>query len=118
MRTSSLTTCGFLHPHKSDVLVLRGSAEALAQVAEDHSFLMLAPFKGEVRRPRKALAAGLVMLGTVLGATVSQVGLGPAALTGATAMVLTRCLTPRQAYRAIDVRMFVSWPAPSRSARP
>jgi len=47
------------------------------------------------------------MLGTVLGATVSQIGLALAALTGATAMVLTRCLTPRQAYRAIDVRMFL-----------
>jgi di/tricarboxylate transporter len=47
------------------------------------------------------------MLGTVFGATLSQVGLGLAALSGAAAMVLTRCLTPRQAYRAIDVRMFI-----------
>jgi di/tricarboxylate transporter len=47
------------------------------------------------------------MLGTVFGATLSQVGLGLAALSGAMAMVLTRCLTPRQAYRAIDARMFL-----------
>jgi di/tricarboxylate transporter len=47
------------------------------------------------------------MLGTVLAATVEQIGLGLAAVSGATAMVLTRCLTPRQAYRSIDARMYL-----------
>jgi len=92
---------------EGDVLVLQGNAEALARLARDRNFLLLTPFQAEVRRPRKALISGLVMLGTVLGATLNQVGLGLAALSGATAMVLTRCLTPRQAYRAIDVRMFL-----------
>jgi di/tricarboxylate transporter len=92
---------------EGDVLVLQGDAEALGRLARDRDFLMLTPFRADVRRPRKALISGLVMLGTVFGATLSQVGLGLAALSGAMAMVLTRCLTPRQAYRAIDARMFL-----------
>lgn len=92
---------------EGDVLVLQGDAEALVSLTRDRDFLMLTPFQAEVRRPRKALISGMVMLGTVFGATLNQVGLGLAALSGATAMVLTRCLTPRQAYRAIDVRMYL-----------
>jgi di/tricarboxylate transporter len=96
-----------LQLREGDVLVLQGAAEAFAALASDRNFLLLTPFQAQVRRPRKALLSGLVMLGTVLAATVNQIGLGLAALSGATAMVLTRCLTPRQAYRSIDVRMFL-----------
>ena len=92
---------------EGDVLVLEGSADALARLAEDRDFLLLAPFQAHVHRPRKALLAALVMLGTVVLASFPQVGLGLGALSGATAMVLTRCLTPRQAYHAIDVRMYL-----------
>jgi di/tricarboxylate transporter len=96
-----------LRLREGDVLVLQGAAEAFAALASDRNFLLLTPFQAQVRRPRKAVLSGLVMLGTVLAATMNQVGLGLAAVTGATAMVLTRCLTPRQAYRSIDVRMFL-----------
>jgi di/tricarboxylate transporter len=92
---------------EGDVLVLQGGGEAFAALASDRNFLLLTPFQAQLRRPRKALTSGLVMLGTVLAATMSQIGLGLAAVTGATAMVLTGCLTPRQAYRSIDVRMYV-----------
>ena len=92
---------------EGDVLVLLGSAEAFNRMANDDNFLLLTPFQGEVRRPRKALIAGLVMLCTVIAATINQVGLGLAAIAGATAMVLSRCLTPRQAYRAVDGRMYL-----------
>jgi len=92
---------------EGDVLVLQGSADAFARMAADRNFLMLTRFEAEVRRPRKAALSGMVMLAAIFGATVNQVGLGLAAVSGATAMVLTRCLTPRQAYRAIDVRMYL-----------
>jgi di/tricarboxylate transporter len=92
---------------EGDVLVLQGSGEAFSNMANDANFLLLTPFQGQVRRPRKALIAGLVMLVTIVAATIPQIGLGLAAITGATAMVLTRCLTPRQAYRAVDGRMYL-----------
>jgi di/tricarboxylate transporter len=92
---------------EGDVLVLQGSADAFGQMAADRNFLLLTPFQANVHRPRKALLAALVMVGTIVGATLDQVGLGLAAISGATAMVLTRCLTPREAYRAVDVRMYL-----------
>ena len=92
---------------EGDVLVLQGSVEAFARMANDRNFLLLTPFEAQVRRPRKALVAALVMLATIGAATISQIGLGVAALGGAAAMVLSGCLTPRQAYRAVDSRMYL-----------
>ena len=46
------------------------------------------------------------MIGTVVAASVG-VPLEVAGLAGATAMVLTRCLTVGQAYQAIDARIYV-----------
>jgi di/tricarboxylate transporter len=92
---------------EGDVLVLQGSDEAFARMATDRGFLLLAPFEAHVRRPRKAALSALVMVVTIAAATWSQIGLGLAAVSGATAMVLTRCLTARQAYRAVDGRMYL-----------
>jgi di/tricarboxylate transporter len=65
------------------------------------------PFQGEVRRTRKALLASAIMLAAVVLTAFNLVPLQIAALAGAAAVVLTRCLTPRQAYRSIDQRIFV-----------
>jgi di/tricarboxylate transporter len=89
-----------------DVLLLHGNNEAIARVAADPVFLMMVPFQSDARLPSRAPIAGLIMLGTVAAATAG-VALEMAAIGGAVAMVLTRCLTANQAYRAIDVRMFV-----------
>ena len=90
-----------------DVLVLMGSENALARVAAESGFLMMVPFHGESRRTGKALTATAIMVAAVALTAFGVVTLELAALAGAIAMVLTRCLTARQAYRAIDQRIFV-----------
>jgi di/tricarboxylate transporter len=90
-----------------DVLVLQGDQEALARVENDRAFLMLVPFHGETRLRRKAPLAGAIMLATVIAAAFNLLSIEIAALAGAVAMVLAGCITPRQAYRAIDVRIYV-----------
>jgi di/tricarboxylate transporter len=90
-----------------DVLVLQGEEEALARVGDDRAFLMLMPFHGESRPRRKAPIAALVMIATVLVAAFSLLPLAVAMIAGAAAMVLTGCVRPRQAYRAIDARIYV-----------
>jgi di/tricarboxylate transporter len=90
-----------------DVLVLLGSESALTRVGNERGFLMMVPFQGEARRTSKALTAALIMLATVLLTAFNVLSLEIASLAGAAAMVLTRCLTVRQAYRAIDQRIFV-----------
>lgn len=92
---------------EGDVLVLQADNDALANLSAERDFLLLTPFRAEVHRPRKMIQSGLIMLGTIIGATTPQIGLGLAALSGAVAMVLVRCLTAREAYRAVDVRMFL-----------
>ena len=90
-----------------DVLVLQGDDESLGRVAADPGFLMMVPFQGEPRPRRRAPVAGLIMLATVVLAAVNAMSIEMAALAGAVAMVLTGCLTPAQAYRAIDSRIYV-----------
>jgi di/tricarboxylate transporter len=90
-----------------DVLVLQGDAEALARVEGDPAFLMLVPFHSESRRRRKASLAGGIMLASVVMAAFNLLSIEMAALAGAVAMVLSGCLSARQAYQAIDARIYV-----------
>jgi di/tricarboxylate transporter len=89
-----------------DVLLVHGDDDGVARVASDPAFLMMVPFQSEARLPHRAPLAALVMLGTVVAASVG-VPLELAALAGAAAMVLARCLTAAQAYRSVDARVFV-----------
>ena len=89
-----------------DVLVLQGDDESLARVAADPSFLMMVPFHGESRSRRKAWLATLIMVATV-GIASLNLPLEIVTLGGAVAMVLTGCIRPSRAYRAIDSRIFV-----------
>ncbi len=92
---------------EGDVLVLQGEDDALARVADGGDFLMLVPFQGESRRPRKALVAAGIMLAVILTVSLGWTSLAIAVLGGAVAMVLSRCVTSGQAYRAIDARMYL-----------
>jgi di/tricarboxylate transporter len=90
-----------------DILVLQGEEDALNRAASDPSFLVMMPFQGEGRFRRKAPVAAGIMLLTILAAALNLFTLEMATLAGAVAMVLTRCMTLRQAYRAIDYRVYV-----------
>jgi len=91
----------------NDVLVLEGDTESLANVANDPAFLMLVPFHGDAKPRRRAWAAGLIMLATILLAAFNLMTIEMAALTGAVAVVLARCINIRKAYSSIDARIFV-----------
>ena len=92
---------------EGDLLVLWGKPSRFAELAAHHGFLMLVPFAGEARRRIRApLALGI--LGITILATVMEWLPAPLAfLFGAVAMVASRCVDIGQAYREIDVRVFV-----------
>ena len=90
-----------------DVLVLLNNQDAMRQMKDDRSFLMLTPFQGVPLRRRKAPFAGLVMAATIILAALNILPVTIALLAGAAIVVLARCLTIRQAYEAIDTRIFV-----------
>lgn len=90
-----------------DVLVLQGDEASLATVANDPAFLLMVPFHGEPRPRKKARLAGAIMLGTIALAALNFLSLDIITLAGAAAMVLFGCIASRQAYRAIDARIYV-----------
>lgn len=93
--------------HAGDVLVLLGQEDALGRMSSDRSFLMLVPFRGEPQRRHKASLAGSIMLVSILLAVLNLLPIEIALLGGAAMAVLTGCLTVRQAYGAIDTRIYV-----------
>ncbi|MBT2750191.1 MULTISPECIES: SLC13 family permease [unclassified Lysobacter] len=92
---------------EGDLLVLWGRPARFAELAAHHGFLMLVPFAGEARRRVRAPLALGILLMTIVAAATEWLPASLAFLLGAVAMVTTRCVDVEQAYREIDVRIFV-----------
>ena len=90
-----------------DVLLLQGDEGPIASIANDPAFLMMVPFHGEAKPRRKARLAAGIMLVTIAVAAFNFLSLDIITLSGAAAMVLFGCIASRQAYRAIDARIYV-----------
>lgn len=92
---------------EGDVLLLMGSQENFEQLSRNRSFLMLVPFQGEPFMRHKASATALILIASVLLGAFSILPVQIALLMGVAAIILGRCLTPDQAYRSIDTRIYV-----------
>jgi di/tricarboxylate transporter len=89
--------------HAGDVLVVEGHPQALEALAETSGFLVIGTPAHPEQKPGK-LAITLLTLVAVI--TVASFGLLPivtAATAGCAVLMLTGCLRPREAYRAIDL---------------
>ncbi len=92
---------------EGDLLVLWGTSARFAELATHHGFLMLVPFAGEAKRRVRAPLALAILGATILAAVTEWLPVPLAFLLGAVAIVATRCVDIGQAYREIDVRVFV-----------
>ena len=92
---------------EGDLLVLYGYPSRFADLAAHHGFLMLVPFAGEAKRRLRAPLAFAILVGAILATVSGWLSAPLAFLFGAVAMVVTRCIDVKQAYRGIDVRIFV-----------
>lgn len=90
-----------------DLLVLWGEQKALDRLAHNPLFLVLLPFSGHARKLGKGWLAGLIMVASVLAAVSELLPVTIAFLAGAAAMVGTGCLSLRQAYDSVEIRIFV-----------
>lgn len=88
-----------------DALLLYGPREQLIVLASDPDFLVLTEAAQEPLRVHKAPLAALVMAGVLIPVVLGALPISIAAIIGATAMVLTGCLSMEEAYR------FIEWPA-------
>jgi di/tricarboxylate transporter len=92
---------------EGDVLVMTGDSAAFRRMSEDRSFLMLVPFKGESKPLHKARLAGIIMLLSIVLATLNIFSVEVALLTGAAVMILSGCISTQQAYQSIDARIYI-----------
>ncbi|MDE2406794.1 MAG: SLC13 family permease [Xanthomonadaceae bacterium] len=92
---------------EGDLLVLWGQSSRFAELAAHHGFLLLVPFAGEAKRRLRAPLALIILGTTILAAATEWLPPQLAFLFGAVAMVVTRCVDVEQAYRSIDMRIFV-----------
>jgi di/tricarboxylate transporter len=90
-----------------DLVVLWGSKGVLDRLAHEPSFLMLMPFSGRAQKRGRGWLAALIMALSVLGAASGWVPVAIAFMAGAVAMVASRCLTLKQAYESVEIRLFV-----------
>jgi di/tricarboxylate transporter len=92
---------------EGDLLVLRGTPRRFAELANNRGFLMVVPFAGRhLRRHRAALVLG-ILAAVVSLAAFAILPAHIAFLAGAVALILSGCVGIDEAYREIDVRIFV-----------
>ncbi len=85
-----------------DVLLLQGPEERVIHLGKEHGFLLLGGVSPVPYRPRKAPIAVLALLGVIVMATTGLLPIMISAAFGALVVVLTRCITPAEAYDSID----------------
>jgi len=87
-----------------DALLLLGPRQKLAVLERDPEFLVLTPVTQKAIDTAKAPLAGGIMLAVVLSTLTGWLPIYIAAVIGSTLMILTRCLSMEEAYRAIEWR--------------
>jgi di/tricarboxylate transporter len=85
-----------------DALLVYGPRDRIEAVAADPDFLVLDESAARAPRPEKEPAAAAIMAAVLLAAIVGWVPIAIAAVLGCVAMVLARCISMDEAYRAID----------------
>ena len=96
-----------VHLREGDLLVLWGTQRRFSELAEDRGFLMMVPFAGKERRRHRAVVAIAIVIAVVAAAASGVVDVPIAFLAGAVAMIATGCVAIEQAYREIDVRIYL-----------
>lgn len=91
-----------------DTLLVQGPAEKMNQLFQQRDFINLSERKhAHIRQSKAPIAIGALLLFMILGALNGRFGI-PAipivqlAFTSALIVLLTRCVQPQEAYRAID----------------
>ncbi|MCI0549293.1 MAG: anion permease, partial [Candidatus Rokubacteria bacterium] len=88
-----------------DVLVLEGEPEALDSLVRGRGLFTIGTPEVPAERPHKVWTALLVLAGVVAAVTFGLAPIVVAATAGAAVLMLTGCLQPREAYRAIDLEL-------------
>ncbi|MEO7507633.1 MAG: SLC13 family permease [Pyrinomonadaceae bacterium] len=86
-----------------DVLVVEGKDEALRALAKTRGFLVIGAPAYPERRARKLIIAVATLVAVIMVVALDLLPIVTAATAGCAVLMLTGCLTPREAYRSIDL---------------
>ena len=90
-----------------DAMLVYGSRKSLEAVSRDADFLVLDQEAAQAPRLDKAPLAAAIMFAVVLSAILGLAPIAITALAGSALMVLFRCLSMEEAYRAIEWKVIV-----------
>jgi len=90
-----------------DILLVRGTMDALARLRNSEAFILLEGVHDEVIEEHKAPIAIAAILGIVLLAAFGIFPISTLSMAGVAIVLLTRVITPRDAYRSIDWTVLV-----------
>jgi di/tricarboxylate transporter len=90
-----------------DVLLLLSRPEEVRVLRGNRNLIVMSEREEDSYNRRRALTSIAIMVGVVTVAFLGWLPIVAAAILGCTALVLTRCLDPHEAYQAIDWRVII-----------
>lgn len=90
-----------------DMLVIWGPKEKLNELTNHRGFLMFLPFFGSSMKRNKSKTSMFIMLTSIILAATGVLPAYLAFMTGAIAMILSKCVNIEQAYESIEVKIYV-----------
>jgi di/tricarboxylate transporter len=88
--------------HFGDTLLLQGSAEAVENLRQERSLILLAPLDVPAPRRHKGWLSIAIVAGVMIAASFGDFPVAHVALAGALLLVITRCLDMDEAYTAVN----------------
>lgn len=88
-----------------DMLLVEGTPDALQALAETKGFLVVGTPAHPEQRPGKLLITLLTLVAVVILVSLGALPIVTAATAGCAVLMLTGCLRPSEAYRAIDLSL-------------
>jgi di/tricarboxylate transporter len=98
---------GEIRLEAGDTLLLFGASAAMRALRVDRDLLLLEWSTTAISDPRRALAARVIFGGVVFLAATGITPIVLASFIGAVSMIAAGCLNPRQAARAVDLRIYL-----------
>lgn len=91
--------------HAGDMLLVEGRRDALQALAETRGFLVVGTPARPEERPDKLVITIVTLIAVVLVVSLGFLPIVTAATAGCAVLMLTGCLRPSEAYRAIDLSL-------------
>jgi di/tricarboxylate transporter len=93
--------------HLGDILLVQGDRSDIDIMEQDEVFRIIQSVEDKPANLRRAGIAVVIFIGVIIAALVEIVPLAVAVLIGAVLAFITRCVTPDEAYRAVEWKALI-----------